>query len=474
MSAATMTVMLALLGLAPAADPEADPASLVARLGSSKFAEREAASRSLQELGPRALPALRAARESKDPEVRTRVAVLVDKIESDLIVRPTLVTLDFRDRPIREVVQSLAEQTKLPLQLVNEALPRWRETRITLEAPEPVPLWAALDRLCEAGHLGYNPNVFVNMGQGPRHVFQINEQHNALTEPGAVVVNGPFRLALTELTHIRQRTFHAGAGNVVGGMRPVIGGIRQPMVVGAGAAAGNNLLDNFNFGMQIMAEPRLILAMNGPLKLTEAVDDAGNSLLPPQAHPNNAMIQHMAYFGGWNQGGAQILPLNGLLTYPEKAGRSIKRLKGVVPLSVATRKSDPIVIPLANSAGKSFQAGETTILIHDPNKPNPNPGQQGTLIDLTIRTAAAGGSANPNFNNGPLGGQPQLQIELVDAQGKPVSWFPQSSNGRPGEVRLGLLAQVFNNGSPPAQLKYYELVRVSTEVTFEFHDIPLP
>jgi hypothetical protein len=466
MSAATATLLIALLGLAPRAEPEADPASLVARLASPRFVEREQATRSLQELGAKALPALRAARESKDPEVRTRVAALVDRIESELIIRPSLVTLRFHDRPIKEVVQSIAEQSNLPLQLVNEALPKWRETRITLEAAEPVPFWTALDRLCEAGHLGYNPNVFINMGNGPRHVFQLNEQYAPPAEPGAIAVDGPFRLTLTNLIHTRQRMINQGGG-MIRINQPRMGRV-QPLPAGMN---NGNIMDSFTFNMQVMGEPRLLLAMNGPLKVLEAEDDAGNSLLPPQAN-GNGMVHQMGYFNNWNQVGAQVVPLGGQLSYPEHAGRLIKRLKGVVPLSVATRKSEPLTISLAEAVGKTFQAGETTLIIHEANKPNPNPGQAGTVLDLTIRTEA--GAGGPNNPNGQASIQPQTQIELVDASGKPVNWWQQNLNGRPGEVRLGLVANPQGNTGPPTQLRFYELVRATTEVTFEFHDILLP
>jgi hypothetical protein len=466
MSAATATLMIALLGLAPKAGPEADPTSLVARLGSPRFVEREQATRSLQELGAKALPALRAARESKDPEVRTRVAALVDRIESELIVRPTLVSLRFRDRPIKEVVQSIAEQSGLPLQLVNEALPKWRETRITLEEPEPVPFWTALDRLCEAGHLGYNPNALINMGNGQRQIVQVNDQYGATSEPGGIAVDGPFRLTLTNLNHTRHRMVNP-AGGMVRAFQPGMGQVR-PIRAGA---ANANVMDTFTFNMQVMGEPRLLLAMNGPLKVLEAEDDAGNSLLPPQQANGNGMAHQMGYFNNWNQAGAQVVPMGGQLAYPEHAGRRIKRLKGVVPLTVATRKTEPMSIDLAEAAGKTFQAGETTLIVHEANKPNPNPGQAGTVLDLTIRTEPVGGPNNPNAQPAI---QPQTQIELVDASGKPVNWWQQSLNGRPGEIRLGLVANPQGNVKPPAQLRFYELVRATTEVSFEFHDILLP
>jgi hypothetical protein len=124
-----LLAMIAVLGLAPGADP----ADLVARLGSPRFAEREAAASALERLGRGALPALRGALGSKDPEVQTRAAELATRIERDLMVRPTTVTLDFRDRPLDEVVRAVADRSGIPVALVPENAALWQGRRVTLE-----------------------------------------------------------------------------------------------------------------------------------------------------------------------------------------------------------------------------------------------------------------------------------------------------------------------------------------------------
>jgi hypothetical protein len=63
----------------------ADPAEiqrLVAQLGSPKFAQREAASRRLEAIGPAALDALRQATESDDTEVRRRAEELLAHVDN--------------------------------------------------------------------------------------------------------------------------------------------------------------------------------------------------------------------------------------------------------------------------------------------------------------------------------------------------------------------------------------------------------
>ena len=72
--------------------PSATPttAELVTKLSSDEYAEREAAVKALQQVGPDALPVLREALKSSDPEVR---AYLNHSVMAPLYV-PTMVFVD--------------------------------------------------------------------------------------------------------------------------------------------------------------------------------------------------------------------------------------------------------------------------------------------------------------------------------------------------------------------------------------------
>jgi len=123
-----------------------DPAGLVHRLGAPKYADREAASRDLEKLGADALPALKAARVSRDAEIRSRAEVLLERIESDLLVRPSLIALDFHDRPVSEIVREIGARGHVALSLQPSATSPG-DRRIDLARPEPVPFWT-LSRTC--------------------------------------------------------------------------------------------------------------------------------------------------------------------------------------------------------------------------------------------------------------------------------------------------------------------------------------
>src|SRR5580704_15086177 len=108
--------LVVLLGQVPATEP----VTLVERLGSPRYAEREEAAGALERLGRQAVAALRAARDDRDPEIRTRTGALLNKIEGTLLTQPTLVTLDFQDQPLPEVVKALSASTGIKLGLIPE------------------------------------------------------------------------------------------------------------------------------------------------------------------------------------------------------------------------------------------------------------------------------------------------------------------------------------------------------------------
>src|SRR5262245_33107942 len=87
----------------PSASPERIQ-SLIDRLGSAQFREREAACRELDALGEAALDALRKAASAGDPETRRRAAELVERIDTRLtaarLLSPTIVQLDYKDTPL--------------------------------------------------------------------------------------------------------------------------------------------------------------------------------------------------------------------------------------------------------------------------------------------------------------------------------------------------------------------------------------
>src|SRR5262245_40186216 len=120
-SIAFMLCLCGLLTTAEGSAPGQGPASpetvqaLIERLDSSKFAERERATKELEALGPAVLPALRQAQQQATLESRRRLEILIRRLE-DRQLAATLLTgrpvrLKFKDVSVSEAVAELTRQS---------------------------------------------------------------------------------------------------------------------------------------------------------------------------------------------------------------------------------------------------------------------------------------------------------------------------------------------------------------------------
>jgi hypothetical protein len=456
--------LMVLLG--QVANAGADPAALVDRLGSPHFAEREEAAGALEQLGRLAIPALRAARAARDPEIRTRAATVSQRIEGALLTQPSLVRLDFEDQPLVEVVKSLGEQTGMRLGLVPENAAQWQARRVTLHESTPVPFWKAMDRLCEVARLSYN----LGMHGSPRSrepIFQLIDGGPRLVGPTSD--SGPFRVSLVGLHYQRDVTFS-----------PEVAGFPRrnfvpppPAPPGVDPAPGHApvVSEQFYAQVQVTAEPRLSVSMNGPLKVLEAVDNRGQSLLPEPGE--GVPTQRFSGYFGLN---TAALQLQAALRRPGQPGQSIRKLRGSLPVLVATRKPDPLVVTLQGASGKVFRNDEVTLSILDIRTA---PATNQTSLEVVVRpnqppTASIPGGANgPEFLIPRQDLQHQQQMEVVDTQGRVIGWYQASTFDAEGS-RMTLTLTPQDPQAIPAELRYYGLARAVTEVGFEFSDVLLP
>jgi hypothetical protein len=434
---------------------------LIAKLGASRYAEREGAAAELERLGRAALPALRASRQHPDLEVRTRVNTLLARIEGSLLLEPTPVTLDFQDRPVAEVVRAINDRSGARLALAPEAPAVGASKRVTLRADQPVPFWTAVDRLCDASGLNYSFPGLVNS----------NVRMSGLTisagghRPGGPMSDhGPFRVNLMSLHYQRDFSFGVNPGMPMQ--------VRQVPIAADGTQVGQAASEQFYLRLQVAAEPQLSLRQAGPLRLATAVDELGHSLVPPEPPPGMAQVS--GYYGGPAPGPIQ---LQVYLKRPENAGRTIRQVKGVLPLTVSSRKAEPLVIGLEGATGKTYRNDEATVAILEA-KPNPNSNQQ--MIELIV-TPEASRVQNPDvapepefFVHRPDVGP--MQIELANAAGDPVAWYISSSTQNGEETRLTLTTMngPAGVGGVPTTLRFYGTNRMTTEVPFEFRNVPMP
>ncbi len=165
------------------------------------------------------------------------------------------------------------------------------------------------------------------------------------------------------------------------------------------------------------------------------------------------------------------------LSYPNSPARRIKTLRGTIPVIVATRKSDPLVVPLAESRGKLFRSEDVALTVLDLRPASTN---QPATVQVSVKPLGSAVVEPVNPGNGePLGYRPdsfQHQIEILDAQGRALSWFPSVAFHDGEETRLTLTVGG-SRGAPggiPTTLRYHGILKAESEVAFEFRDIPIP
>lgn len=149
------------------------PESLVAKLGSPRFAEREAAGDELLKLGAAALPAVKAAAESSpDAEVRERAQALLEPLarfsETAKLLGVKKVKLEYNAVPLASAVADFKQKTGIPLQLVaSKVADANRAVTLTGEF-EP---WDGLEALLKAGGLKEDHRVELP-GTGSKEVTE--------------------------------------------------------------------------------------------------------------------------------------------------------------------------------------------------------------------------------------------------------------------------------------------------------------
>jgi hypothetical protein len=135
--------ILAALLMSVVQDP-ADPVrALVEKLAGDDVEAREQAETRLRYLGSRALPGLDAALKAADGELRVRIERAIEHIKN--FGTPPVVTLEAKDRPLREIATELERQTSIPVRATAGA----SDLTATVSVKETI-LWKVVEDLCRA------------------------------------------------------------------------------------------------------------------------------------------------------------------------------------------------------------------------------------------------------------------------------------------------------------------------------------
>lgn len=160
------------VGAPPAPQPKArETAQLVEKLGAADFAEREAATKRLEELGALALDDLRAACKSEDPEIARRAIDLVRAIErrasAERALAPTVVELDAKAAPLDAVLAALSKRAGYEVVLNGPNVKELAAKKVAV-ATGKVPFWEAVLKVCAVADLQIaGVGGFLAPGSGP-------------------------------------------------------------------------------------------------------------------------------------------------------------------------------------------------------------------------------------------------------------------------------------------------------------------
>jgi hypothetical protein len=466
------------------ADDQSDAAALIVRLGAESFDDRVAAYKALERLGGTALPALRAAADTSDMRVRSRVSALIDSIgrqvDADRFAQPTMIRLDFRTRPLSEVVDGLNDRYDLGLSLRLGPRPgrglrifdpgepdRRKELRnreVRTRAARPLPFWEAIDRLCEAGTLRYELPPVQGFGTGQGWLDLIADR----TGCGPVSDSGPFRVQIV---------------GVHSDFAPLQLDLRRPRTEPPGATT-------VTVPLAVLPEPGLMLRPNGAVVITGATDDRGRSLVPnaptelnPRPGDRSRQVRN---------DGASI-PVNAVLAVLDSPGKLIRRLRGKVPVIAVARSADPIVMPLKgeSAVGRAYSTRDLILIVDEVAV---GPGGRAS-VTVTVRDQRGDRAAfarhdppGPPFAAFNRGGVLQ-HLELHDADGRRLNHqLGQQMRGADSQGffdRFQFIVSPRSEDGPggglgdsktpiPSELRYYRFVETAIEIPFDFRDVPVP
>ena len=358
--------------------------------------------------------------------------------------KPSLVTLDFKDRPIHEVASAITTRSGNPVTLQYQDFGPNSVPKVTLMAPAAVPFWEAIDRYCVAAKLQRTIQEPVGFGSRMPNLTLFGPG----SEPGPASYTGPLRLANFTIHATYRKRF-----------------VPTSFVDPATA-------DGYRVEFEVQPEPRVMAIRTGPLAKLEAIDDQGKSLLDPTLTDPEKVS---APVGGYGLGAYQSLVRIRLGT-PSPGSKRLKTLRGLMPVELAISPMVPTAtIPLATSVGQTTKAGDLAITIEEFNA---NPGTS-TTLRLVAKVEGKRGSNAP-------GGKPlawartaaiQRCLEVVDAEGRVLS-AASGGTSAGDELRLNYTFWPNRgpgpNGSTPKTLRVYAPEWVSWDAPFEFSDVPLP
>jgi len=413
-----------------AASPASQPADgipeaerLVAGLGSDNAMTRQASQDALIRMGEHGRPLLaRAIAQTKDLEVITRAEAALRQIDEDRVVGSSYITLHLKDAEPRVALAEISRQAFAPLAVFpDDLLEQGGLPKVNLDLVRQ-PFWVAMRQF--SGQTGLDLQPF-NEG--------VRLMRSGMRANGPSVIFGPFLVVATQIS--RTQVIQLGQDG--------------------GANGGQS---DFRLNLVAYSEPKLKVLRSSGVKLDEAVDDLGNSLL--FSGPDNR-----GYYGG----SAGYWQLSVQLAWPEKPGSRIARLRGSENFTVQTKAKTIEIDDLPSAKEKTESLGGMVLTVHSF-------AHNADTWELKV-------SMKVNSLNSP--GWAQIQqvfqtgMRVVDSQGVALDRRGMNSRGTNDHVGNHLVDMTLqfaaSGGRNPVKLVWeIPLETKDINVPFEFKNLPMP
>lgn len=410
----------------PATQPATSPAlsperaqEILSGLSDDNFRRREAAQQMLVDLGEDAAPVIvELLRTATDTEARSRLQSALEQIEENRITGASMITIHADHASPKDVFQQLSRQCHAELRPFPENLfDQGKWSPITLQI-EHQPFWDALRQISEATGVDMQP-----VGDGPRIA-----RGTGFRLHGPSIVRGAFLIVATQIS--RSQTI----------------ALAQPRAAQS----------DFSLQMMVYAEPKIrVLGHSATVRLDEAVDDKGHSLLPDAIAP-----------GGFYGGGNGMWNLYAPLKYPtDHAGTRIAIVRGNSDFVVQTHSDRLDVENPLTVHDLSRNVGGLTVNLYEMKK---NGSNYEVRVSITRDPAdSRWGYIQQNINQ---------RLKVYDHAGELMEYRGMSSRAHNSMMEFTLtLATSPRGGGEPARL-VWEIPTASKHlsVPFEFKDLPMP
>jgi hypothetical protein len=376
--------------------------------------EATGAARSLQDVGPPAVPALMRAERHAQGVTQQRLRDLLDAIVRQEAAGSRPVRLKLTNAPLAETVKALSRASGVPLAYDNAVRADRVSPTVTLDAPA-APFWEALDRVCRAGRLTW---AITPDGRGLRL------RPGSTPAPEHVSYWGAFRL------HVNSLSINAGTNLAPEGAR----------------------WSFCQMNLSLSSPPDTRVVSLGPPRLSLAEDETGLSLLSDG--------ERAVAVAGWvGHTGFRTHTWRASLKRPGATSKRLRHVRGTLPVTLRAEGAPVLVAErVGTAAGRNFLGEEgLTVKVIRVTRTN-----SVCTVEVLLRNLPRPyDSADYRWEL--RGEKGQLFLDGY-------ATLRPTAEGWAGNVR-------FSSSIPtpaPAKLTLYPTRRVRVEVPFEFRDLPLP